>query len=94
MAPPDAGVPGGRQSATTAHITPNVVADVERSAKEFGWHVISLRDEIIALFGERNNGHCIGFHFNFQPRLVGDIPQRFAKWNIVQRDRDARASRA
>ena len=81
-------------AATTGQITSDVVTDIERAAEKFRRHVISLCDQIVALLGERNNSNGIRFDFNLQSRLIGDVTQRFAKWNVIQCHSDARASRA
>src|SRR5205814_678555 len=62
---------------TTSDVTSNVVTHIERTAEKFRRHVIPLCDQIIALFGERNNSHGIRFDFDLQACLIGDVPQRF-----------------
>src|SRR4029077_6199183 len=76
-------------TSSTAHTSSDVVTDIQRPAKKFRRDVIPLGNQIVALLGERNNSNGIRFHFDFQSRLVGDVTQRFAEWNIIQRNGDA-----
>src|SRR5439155_8981151 len=79
---------------TTGHTTSYVVTDIERAAEEFRRHMIALCDQIVALLGERDNRNGIRFYFDFQSGLIGDVPQCFAKGNVVERHSDAGACRA
>src|SRR5262249_18371974 len=74
----------------TGHLGSKIVADVQRTAEKFRRHMISLCDELVALFAQWNNSDCIRFYFDFQACLIGNVTEGFTKWNIVQRHGDAR----
>src|SRR5262245_2559850 len=45
---------------STSHTTADVVANIQRSAEKFRRHMISFRDQVVALLRERNDSNCIG----------------------------------
>ena len=58
-------------------------APAKCGADEIGWDPIFFRDQVVALFADRNDRYSVRFHLHLQPGLVRNVTQRFTQRNLI-----------